>query len=310
MDHQYAIGVDIGGTRTKAGLVDLDHGTILDTEIAPTIKDDSDRFLDSLETTCRRLLAKACIDSGQLAGIGIGVPGYVVQGIVDSTWGFLTFMEDYPLAQRVEERLSMPCRVDNDARTVALGEAHYGAAVGGHRSITLTLGTGVGFGMVIDGAFSRDTPGDHMAGHITIRSTEERCYCGHSGCLEMLVSASGLVSAMNHKVQQEGTASAADKVCWTAEKILAAAVQEHALATEVVEQFLRDLATGINNYIFLFAPDVIVLGGGLAMGLEPYLSRLEREVFAAPYKSYSSKLVLATLKEYGGILGSAGLFAL
>lgn len=307
MELKYAIGVDVGGTRTKTGLVDISDGVVVGAEITPTIRDGSDQFLDALESTCKRLLAKAGIDTGQLAGVGIGVPGFVDQGIVDSVWDFMPFMEDYPLAQLVEERLSVPCRVDNDARIVALGEARYGAAIAGRRSITLTLGTGLGFAMVIDGALSQTAPVDHMAGHIKIRNTAARCYCGQTGCLEMLVAAPGLVGAMNSTIEQKGTVSAEDTGAWTAEKIFAAAVRGHIPASEVVEQFLNDLATGINNFIFLFAPDIIVLGGGLAMGLEPYLSRLESKIFAAPYKSYRVELVPAILMEHGGILGSAAL---
>lgn len=304
MANSCAIGVDIGGTNTKVGLVDLKCGEILEQVIAPTINDDADRFLSGLGASCRRLAESDKIDLDRISGIGIGVPGYVEEGVVDSTWGFLTFMEDYPLVRLVNDRLSLPCRIDNDARVTALGEQRYGAARGKRRAIALTLGTGVGFGMVVDGRFVNENPVEHMAGHVTVRDSGERCYCGRTGCLETLVSATGLVSTM-----EKQHPSSRRREPWSAEAIFAARDTGDALAGELIDQFLSDLAAGLDNYLFLYAPDVIVLGGGLANGLAPHLNALRDRVSAAPFKSYSVEILLSELKERSGILGSAALFA-
>ena len=201
-------------------------------------------------------------------------------------------------------RLSLPCRIDNDARVVALGEQRYGAARGKRRAIALTLGTGVGFGMVVDGRFTSANPVEHMAGHVTVRDSGERCYCGRFGCLETLASATGLVRAMEKK-----DLFGRGKKPWSPEAIFAAQDAGDALAGEVVDQFLSDLAAGLDNYLFLYAPDVIVLGGGLTNGLTPHLGTLRDQISAAPFKSYRVEIVLSELKERSGILGSAALFA-
>lgn len=298
MNGRFAVGVDIGGTRTKSGLVDLLNGTVVGIEVAPTETDDADRFLASLRDSCNRLLQKAGVHYADAAGIGIGVPGFTRGGVVESTWGFLTFMEEYPLERAVEDALPLLCRIDNDARLVALGEALYGAAKGAGRSITLTLGTGVGFGLVADGAFATEAPIDHMAGHIAVRSDGRQCYCGRRGCLESLVSATGLRAAMSDSTGR----------AWATEEIFAAAASGDDTATAVVDQFLDDLSSGLNSFIWVHAPDIVVLAGGVSLALASYLPRLQRSLVAAPFRACHPELRLSRLQEEAGILGSAALF--
>ncbi len=299
MGRGFAVGIDVGGTRTKAGLVDLSRGAVMGIDIAPTETRDGGLFLASLKDSCDRLLQTAGLDYSQMDGIGVGVPGFTSGGVVESTWGFLTFMEDYPLQTNMEGLFPLPCRVDNDARLVALGEALYGAAAGASRSITLTLGTGVGFGLVVDGGFVTKAPIDHMAGHVAVRRGGPECYCGQRGCLETLVSATGLCLAMK-------AAAGGD---WTGEAVLAAAARGDTTAQGVVEQFLDNLAVGLNSYVWMHAPNVIVLAGGLSGGLGRHLSRLQRQITAAPFRACHPQLRLSRLREEAGILGSAALFA-
>ncbi len=122
-----AIGIDKGGTRTKIGLVDLDRGKVSETLLTPTEKYESNKFLHIISSKIDQLRLYASIKKETLLGVGIGVPGFVFEdGIVDTTYGFLEFMEDYPLAKYIENLCALPCRVDNDASVVALGEALFG----------------------------------------------------------------------------------------------------------------------------------------------------------------------------------------
>ena len=140
--HEYAIGIDIGGTRTKIGLVDIYEGRVLDLIVSPTERNDSELFVSVLYSQYCSLLEKTGIAGEMISGLGIGAPGFVYEdGSVDSTFGFLPFMDvHYPLKERLEQKFKIPCRVDNDARIVALGEALYGKGRGYNRVLVLTLG--------------------------------------------------------------------------------------------------------------------------------------------------------------------------
>ena len=194
-----AIGIDIGGTRTKIGLVNLTTGRVEAMRIAPTETSNGDRFLALIGEVIHQFAAEVAAEGTELAGVGIGVPGFVFAGgVVDSTYGFLEFMEDYPLADLITQQHGLPCRLDNDARVVALGEALYGQGKGRSgvpvgRVLTLTLGTGLGLGFTIDGRLDGALPYAHMGGHLTITSNDTVCYCGKTGCLESLVSSAGLL---------------------------------------------------------------------------------------------------------------------
>jgi len=300
-----AIGIDIGGTRIKLGLVDLNKGIVLEKIILPTEKKDSNRFLQIINSAIDKLKNIAVQKNFKILGIGFGVTGFVFEnGMVDSTYGFLEFMEDYPLAQYIETHCALPCRGDNDARVVALGEALYGRGKGFSRVLVLTLGTGLGLGFIANRKFETKLPYAHMGGHIIIKQTDFKCYCGKYGCLESLVSAPGIIEA-------------AERIDWSkkypenplsVETIFRAEQKGNLDASLIVNEFLNNLKTGINNYINLFAPEIIIIGGGIAKGMEPYLERLATIDFLKPFKSYKVIIALSELDEHSGILGSAALF--
>jgi glucokinase len=300
-----AIGIDIGGTRTKSGLVDLEKGIVLETIISPTEKKDSERFLQIIGSAIDKLKEAAAREDASILGVGFGVTSFVFEdGMVDSTYGFIEFMEDYPLAKFIENHSSLPCRADNDARVVALGEALYGKGKGYNRVLVLTLGTGLGLGFVANGRFETHLPYAHMGGHISIKPAGFKCYCGKTGCLESLVSAPGIVDA-------------ASRLDWAikypdlplnVESIFKAEQEGNPDAQGIVSEFLSNLKTGIDNYINIFAPDIIIIGGGIAKGMEPYLDKLTILDFCKPFKSYKVIIALSELDEHSGILGSAALF--
>lgn len=300
MINPLTIGVDIGGTRTKYGLVDLRRGEILHTIVTSTEKKDEKKFLQQVEVAineCKSVsLAKDC----EITGIGLGVPGFINEGgIVETTYGFLEFMENYPLQAIIDERFSLACRLDNDARTVALGEALYGKGKDYKRVLTLTLGTGVGFGFVVNGSFVEALPLAHMGGHMRITDEGDTCYCGKQGCLEALASSTGIIS-LAKKNNFDGALAV--------EAIFEAAVKGDANAIIVVDSVISYLHTALHNYVNLFAPGIIVLGGGIAKGLVPYLDRIKGLNYLSPYPAYSFQLAVSELEELAGILGSAALF--
>ena len=300
-----AIGIDIGGTRTKLGLVDLETGEVLETIISPTETKDSDKFLQIISSGIDQLRISAEKWQSPVLGVGFGVTGFVFgDGMVDSTYGFLEFMEDYPLAEYIEKHSSLPCRADNDARVVALGEAIYGIGKGYGRVLVLTLGTGLGLGFVANGKFETNLPYAHMGGHISIGHTDFKCYCGKTGCLEALVSATGIVDS----AKRQGWEKKYPNLNLNVQTIFKAEREGNEDAIKVVSEFLGYLKTGIDNYINLFAPDMIIIGGGVSKGMKPYLGKLTQIDFLPPYKKYKVVIALSELDEHSGILGAAALF--
>ncbi len=250
-----AIGVDIGGTRTKIGLVDLEAGQVLKVLISPTEKEDPDKFLQTIISAITQLKGLVDEKKSTLMGAGFGVTGFVFgNGVVDSTFGFLQFMEDYPLTTLVEKHCSIPCRADNDARVVALGEALYGKGKGYKWVLVLTLGTGLGLGFVADGRFESSLAFGHMGGHISIGQTDFTCYCGKRGCLESLVSATGIVAS----AIRSGWKEKYPALPITVEALFKARQEGNVDAIAIVSAFLAHLNAGISTYINLFAPDIIV----------------------------------------------------
>lgn len=300
-----AIGIDIGGTRTKFGLVDLDMGQVLEMIVMPTEIKDSNQFLHGIGSAINQLRLTAERYQTPLLGVGFGVTGFVFDdGTVDSTYGFLEFMEDYPLAQLIENQFSLPCRADNDARVVALGESLYGKGKGFNRVLVLTLGTGLGIGFVANGKFETSLPYAHMGGHMSIRQTDFKCYCGKHGCLESMVSATGIIDA----AKRSGWEQKYPNLGLNVQAIFNAEQEGNQDAGTLVEAFLDSLKAGIGNYINLFAPEVIIIGGGVSKGMKPYLAGLTQLDFLPPYKSYKVEISLSELDEHSGILGSAALF--
>ncbi|GGM90325.1 glucose kinase [Dyadobacter beijingensis] len=286
------------------GLVDLQTGQVLRMQVFPTEKKSPIVFEELLHHHIE-ILKPAQPFGYELAGIGIGVSGFVFEdGTVDSTYGFLEFMEDYPLAAIIEKRHHAICRIDNDARLVALGEAVYGEGKGYNRVLMLTLGTGLGVGMVVGQKLDGTLPYAHMAGHMTITGHNVTCYCGKTGCLESLVSATGIskLAAMIHEH---------DPFCslpLDCEEIFFAADRGDRAATGLVEEVVRYLRSGIGNYVNVFAPEIIVLGGGVANGLQRHLNKLYEPDLLSPFKAYKAKIAFSRLGEEAGVLGGALLF--
>ncbi|MBC7892381.1 MAG: ROK family protein, partial [Sphingobacteriaceae bacterium] len=172
------------------------------------------------------------------------------------------------------------------------------------RVLVFTLGTGLGLGFTIDGKLDGPMPFAHMGGHQTITTDDFVCYCGKTGCLESLVSGSGIGRiASRFKWEKKYPA-----LPLTAEEIFTERQAGNRDAAEIVEEYLGYLRTGIDNYVNLYAPDLVVLGGGIAKGLKGDTERLHSPALLKSYKAYQVTIVTSILEEKAGILGSAALF--
>ncbi|MCR4871690.1 MAG: ROK family protein [Atopobiaceae bacterium] len=297
-------GIDIGGTNVKAGIVDLATNEVLASCDFPTIRDSEQAFLESLAAAVAQLSAQA--DAPRAAGISIG--SYVFSdGSIDGMSSFVPFLtHGYPLAGRIGGALGLPVRVDNDARLICLAEARDGAGKGFSRVLTLTLGTGIGVGLCEDGRPFGGEPFIHLAGHVKVRTggeypclDAEPCYCGMEGCFESTCSGTSLQVYVHDRLG----ADVSNK------EMFERAAEGDPAAAEIADWFLDMLARALNQYVYLYCPDVIVIGGGVAKGLERYESDLNDRLVAEVYEGQRTVVKITDLKEDSGILGAASLFA-
>ena len=297
-------GIDIGGTNVKAGIVDLATNEVLASCDFPTIRDSEQAFLESLAAAVAQLSAQA--DAPRAAGISIG--SYVFSdGSIDGMSSFVPFLtHGYPLAERIGGALGLPVRVDNDARLICLAEARDGAGQGFSRVLTLTLGTGIGVGLCEDGRPFGGEPFIHLAGHVKVRTggeypclDTEPCYCGMEGCFESTCSGTSLQVYVHDRLG----ADVSNK------EMFERAAEGDPAAAEIADWFLDMLARALNQYVYLYCPDGIVIGGGVAKGLERYESDLNDRLVAEVYEGQRTVVRITDLKEDSGILGAASLFA-
>ena len=297
-------GIDIGGTNVKAGIVDLTTHEVLASCDFPTEHDSEQAFLDGLARAVEELSAQA--GTPRAAGISIG--SYVfADGSIDGMSSFVPFLtHGYPLAEKLADALGLPVRVDNDARLICLAEARDGAGRGFSRVLTLTLGTGVGVGLCEDGHPFGGEPFIHLAGHVKVRTGGEYpcldsdpCYCGMQGCFESTCSGTSLQKYVHDQLGEDVTNAQAFE--------RAAGGDERAAA--VVDWYLDMLARALNQYVYLYCPDVIVMGGGVAKGLKAYEDKLNEMLVAEVYEGQRTVVRITDLKEDSGILGAASLFA-
>lgn len=297
-------GIDIGGTNVKAGIVDLATNEVVASFDFPTIRDSEQAFLESLARVVEELSEQA--GAPRAAGISIG--SYVFEdGSIDGMSSFVPFLvHGYPLAEKIEGALGLPVRVDNDARLICLAEARDGAGKGFSRVLTLTLGTGVGVGLCEDGRPFGGEPFIHLAGHIKVRTGGEYacldadpCYCGMQGCFESTCSGTSLQAYVHDRLGDDVSNK----------EMFERAAAGDAEAQAIVDWYIDMLARALNQYVYLYCPDVIVIGGGVAKGLGRYSGKLDALLTAEVYEGQRTVIKVTDLKEDSGILGAASLFA-
>ena len=305
---QFILTVDAGGTRTKMGLVNRSTGALLHVAVHPSPFSGTDEFLALLSQTASALLSQAQAGWNAITAIGIGLPGYVDGNFISQVWESMAYMEGDQFRPTLEQAFHLPVLIENDARAIALAEYHYGGGCQPERLLSLTLGTGIGFGFILNGSFHEKKPLAHMAPHILIRPGAEPCYCGLNGCLESLVNGRHLLSEFQRRRQPDTEPDLADSKEILHEAAMQAATARAGSAFSAVQELLQDLITGLNIFIYTYAPDEIVLGGGVAQGLAEFLPQIQQGLIAQPYRGFHSQVRISALGEKAGLLGAAALF--
>lgn len=306
---EYCFGVDIGGTTVKIGLFRTDGELIDKWEIKTRTENKGEAILPDVADALKKKMEEKEIKASQLSGIGIGIPAPVDgDGVVQNTanlgWGYKE------VRREMEELTGMKVAAGNDANVAALGEMWLGAGKGHKDLIMVTLGTGVGGGVIVNG---QPLTGAHGAGgeigHLCVNyEEEEHCGCGKQGCLEQYASATGIARLARKRLAADDTASVLrDKETIDAKAVFDALKEGDRLSEEIVEEFGRYLGYAMANLAAVTDPSVIVIGGGVSKAGSILLGYIEKyfaeKVFFA---NKETKFVLAKLGNDAGICGRPG----
>ena len=306
---KYCFGIDVGGTTVKMGLFTTE-GELLDKWEIPTRKEDGGAYiLNDVAASVEAKLAEKNIAKEDVAGAGIGVPGPTLDTGYVSICVNLGWKDKNP-ANELSELLSIPVKAGNDANVAALGEMWKGGGEGYLDVVLLTLGTGVGGGIIINGEIAPSHRGvGGELGHITVNPDEEAtCNCGNHGCLEQYASATGVVRIAKKILaasKEESSLRTLETV--TAKDVFDAAKAGDHLAVEAVEVLGKYLGLVVANVALTVDPDVFVIGGGVSKAGQVLIDVITKyyHKFAKIIGDNKAKVVLAKLGNDAGIYGAA-----
>lgn len=315
MSKPYVMGIDIGGTNTVFGLVDA-RGVVLASGSIKTMKHSNfDDYLDELYVEATKLIeANDAVD--KIHGIGIGAPDAnyytgVIEHAVNLPWAM-----PVPLAQKVTEKFGIPCTITNDANAAAIGEMTYGAARGKKDFIMITLGTGVGSGIVVNGqlVYGHDGFAGELGHLIVKRNNGRMCGCGRTGCLETYCSATGVARTAREFLEARPDEKSLlrdmpiDEI--TSKDVYDAAMKGDKLAKDVFDFTGRILGEAFADMAVFSSPSDFILFGGLARSGDLLLKPLREAMDANMLKMYKGKIAvrLSELKEAdAAVLGASAL---
>jgi glucokinase len=319
---RYIVGVDLGGTNIVAGAMPLDGSREIAMQTRPTLADGGassvvERIAAMIEEVIAQTIAETGSQRSDFLGVGIGSPGPLDRenGIVIITpnlgW------KNFPLRDEISRRVHLDATLDNDANCATIGEFWCGAAVGGRNVIGMTLGTGIGGGIILEGKLyhgASDSAGE--IGHTTIDSTGRRCKCGNYGCLEAYASGPAIAERAREALRGDESESVLlSMVGGDAKKITAQIVYEASkrgdiVAREVVRETARFLGAGVSNLLNIFNPDIVVLAGGVTQAGDELFKPLRAEVKRRAFKPavQACRIVPGALTASAGVVGAIATF--
>jgi glucokinase len=321
MREQFIIGVDLGGTNVVVGAMPVDGSREIAMRSLATRADLGatgvvDRIATLIEDVILDVRKETGAERESIIGVGIGSPGPLdrERGVVIVTpnlgW------RNYPLRDEISKRVGLRATLDNDANCATLGEWWCGAAKGGRNVLGMTIGTGIGGGLILDGRLyhgASDAAGE--IGHTSIDSTGRRCKCGNYGCLEAYCSGPAIAERAREAIESEESPAMlamahGDPSRITAQIVYEAAKQGDLIAREVVRETARFLGTGVSNLINIFNPDTVVLAGGVTQAGDALMTPLWAEVRRRAFKPAvdACRIVLGSLPVSAGVAGAVATF--
>lgn len=312
----YYVGVDVGGTNMAAGVVDEEYRILSKVEIPTRAVRSIEEITDDMAVVTKAAIKEAGLTVNDFHSWGIGMPSYVNPKTDLLVHANCFGWRNVPIYQYLEDKLPLPIHIENDANCAALGEVLAGVARKEQNVIMLTLGTGVGGGIIVDGKIfcGADLLGAEL-GHAKLVYNGELCTCGQKGCVEAYCSATALIRQMKKAVQK-----APDSILWEVcrgnlellegKSLFEAVRLGDSTAKKVLLQYADYLSCAMSTYITLFRPDKIILGGGIANAgellLEPLKERLLINTFAGSEIGVP-EVITAKLGNDAGIIGAAFL---
>ncbi|MCM3566620.1 ROK family glucokinase [Neobacillus mesonae] len=317
MAGQWVAGVDLGGTTTKFAFITMDGEIVEKWEIPTDNRDEGKNITLNIADSISGKLKGHGKDKEQLAGIGIGAPGPIdyENGIILNTVN-LGWQDYFPLQASLQELTALPVLIENDANCAALGEMWMGAGNGAADLVCVTLGTGVGGGIIANGNIVRGIYGAAgEIGHITvIPFGGAPCNCGKTGCLETVASATGIVRLAMEALREPGAAGELAEQYRVKGSITAKDVFDCALSGDLVSKKVADMAAlhlglALANIANTLNPEKIVFGGGVSKSGDFLISLVKTHFdrFAFTSVRNSTKLTLASLENHAGVIGAAWL---
>ena len=314
----YKLGIDLGGTNIVAGVVDAEYKLIAKADCPTNVPRPESEGCDSMAEVAKAAVKKAKLKMDDIESIGIGVPGAVnpITGIIEYSANL--FFHNWNIVEMMEERLGKKVVIENDANAAAYGEYLAGSAKDATNAVAITLGTGVGGGIIIDGKiYSGSNYAGAELGHMVIVKDGRECACGRRGCWETYASATGLINLTKETILKEKLDfSYMLSLCdGDINKVNGRTAFDAMRAGDsdgkaVVEEWISYLACGIINVINIFQPDVLCIGGGISNEGETLLAPLRSIVERERYTKHNPKQTVickATLGNDAGIIGAAFL---
>lgn len=314
MFEKYRVGVDVGGTNVKIALIDK-KGEILFSKTVPTRAEMGYEYtINNMKQSIRELVDEAKIDKNSLEGIGFGFPGQIdcdngIVRILPNIPGWI----NVPIAEIMQKEFNVPVKVDNDVRCAALAELNYGAGVGCNNLICITVGTGIGSGLIVNGRLVRgasNAAGE--IGHVKLSINDGPiCGCGDTGCMEAYASGPAIV-AMAKDYIKGGKSTKYREMTNTKSEITPAVVAQAAKEGDVVAQRIftimgEYIGTGLASVVNLLNPEKIVIGGGVADAGEILINPLKETLTkrAMPIQGAAVEIVPAQLGNTAGVIGAS-----
>ncbi|MEG1334175.1 MAG: ROK family protein [Bacteroides sp.] len=308
--NKYVIGIDLGGTSVKYALIDEEGNFLFEGKLPSYAEVSAEAVIGQLTKAIEEVTAFAATNRWGVSGIGLGTPGIVdatgriVLGGAENIKGW----ENLPLANRLELATGLPTRLANDANLMGLGETMYGAGRGATDVLFLTVGTGIGGAVIIDGKLFTGFGGRGTElGHVPLIANGEACACGSVGCLEHYASTTALVRRFTQRSTEMGRTYAGEEI--NGELIVRLYKAGDALATECLDEHCDYLGHGIAGFINIFSPQRVVIGGGLSEAGSFYIDKLRERAqrYAIADCALNTEIMAAELGNKAGCMGAASL---
>lgn len=302
------LAVDIGGTAVKIGLVDQE-GNFLHTVEYPVAFDDYETpILDTVIASCGIFMEEFDEDDVPLLAIGVSATGSIntVKGTVDGSAGQVKNWKGSRIKERMEERFPVPVYVLNDANAAALGEVWLGAAKGKRNVVAVTIGTGVGGGIIVNSQLLLGESGfAGEIGHITILYGGRECPCGNTGCLEEYASMTALVRQVRQEIEAGRLEGIPAKEV-NGRRIFQEIRNGNKEMERITDQWIDVVAAGITGFVHIFNPETVIIGGGVSSQQELFIDKVRQRAFARMHPEFAPNLeiVAAKLANNAGMAGA------